>query len=149
MTWDYIAGFIDGEGSIVRRKRSYSIYISQTNQQVLVEICNFIGRGHVYPISKRKAHWKDAWMYIAGANEDTYYILSHVSNRLIVKKEHASNVLSNIEKRSSEIKEQKLVLERRIREAKRLRQLGWSYRKIGKKLNTDWGYVRRLILYSK
>jgi len=146
MTWDYIAGFIDGEGSITKRKKSYNIYISQTNRQALEEICAFAGRGYVYSLAKRKAHWRDAWLYSAGNNRNTLYILSHVVDKLIVKKEQAQKALNELTARIKEIDDERRLKESRIRRARVLRDEGWSYRKIARELKTDFGYVRRLVL---
>lgn len=146
MTWEYIAGFIDGEGSIVKRKWVYNLYISQTNFEVLEEIRKFAGRGFVYSLGKRKSHWKDAWLYSAGGGKNTYYILSHVVNNLIVKKELALLVLDEMKLRLENISTAKNLKNERIRKAKLLRLKKWSYRKIGKELGTDFGYIRRIIL---
>ena len=148
MTWEYIAGFIDGEGSITKRKRSYNIYISQANRKVLEKIRDFIGRGYVYPLTKRKAHWKNAWLYSAGSAENTHYLLSHIVDKLTVKKERALRGLDELTVRITEIENGKKIKRERIRKAKILRKKGWSYRKIGKELNTDWGYIRRLLIVN-
>ncbi len=146
MSWDYIAGFIDGEGSIVKKNRSYMVNISQTNQEVLECIRSFTGKGHVYPIRKRKAHWKDAWLYNSGNAKNTYDILLHVVDKLIVKRELASRGLRELELRLAERETMKHLKAERIRRSKYLRKQGWTYRQIGKELGTDWGYARRLIL---
>src|SRR3989344_2928486 len=148
MTWDYVAGFVDGEGSIVKRRKTYNIYVSQTNKEVLERICKFTGRGYVYPLTKRKDHWKNAWLYSAGRNKDTHYILSHIADKLIVKRELASQVLREIKVWSIETKKREMLKIVRIKKARAFRRVGWSYRKIGEKLGIDWGYARRLILFS-
>lgn len=146
MTWEYIAGFIDGEGAIVKRKLAYNLYISQTNFEVLDEIRKFAGVGLIHAIGKRKSHWKDAWMYNAGGARGTYHILSNVVDHLIVKRAWAITVMDKLEARLREIDQEKNLKIRRIRQAKLLRQQGLTYRKIAKLLGTDHGYVRRLVL---
>src|SRR3989338_2174684 len=105
MTWDYIAGFIDGEGSIVKRKRVYNLLISQTQFEVLEEIRKFIGCGLVHALGRRKSHWKDAWLYNAGGGKNTYYILENVANKLIVKRDLAIRVLHELKLRLQETEE--------------------------------------------
>ena len=146
MNWDYIAGFIDGEGSIIRRKRVFNVIISQTNFEVLEQIRKFIGRGYVYPIKKRKAHWKNAWIYSAGGSREVYYVLSFVAHRLVVKKDLAFRALSELQERLAEVKREKRLRTNRLKKGKAFRAQGLTYREIGKKLNADFGYIRRLIL---
>ena len=146
MNWDYIAGFVDGEGSIIRLKRSFNVVISQTNFKVLDEIRRFIGNGYVYSLTKRKVHWKDAWIYNTGGSRETYYLLSFIAPRLVVKKNLAFQALNELKKRFSEIEDEKRLRARRLREGKVLRKKGLTYRAIGRKLNADFGYIRRLIL---
>ena len=149
MTWEYIAGFIDGEGTIVRRKRVFNLYISQTNFEVLDEIKKFVGSGSIYSIDKRKPHWKEAWLYNAGGGRGTYYILLHVVDHLIVKRAWAREVLKSLEVRFRELAGVASLKQERIRKAKLLRARGWTYRKIAKLLGTDFGYIRRLVLLGK
>src|SRR3989344_2656037 len=40
MTWDYIAGFFDGEGSLVHNGEGFRILIPQTHEGVLLVIKN-------------------------------------------------------------------------------------------------------------
>lgn len=149
VTWDYIAGFVDGEGSIVRRKRVYNIYITQTNFQVLKEIRDFVGCGSVYKITKRKNHWKEAWLYNAGGGRNTYHILLRITDRLIVKKDLALQVISELKSRLKDLEKAKNLKEERIKKARLLRRKKWTYRKIAKELGTDFGYIRRLVLSAK
>ncbi len=146
MTWDYIAGFIDGEGSIVKRRNVYNIHIPQTHFGVLSEIREFTKCGYVYHISKRQAHWKEAWIYSAGGMKNTCYILKKVVKTLVVKKELADRAIREIEGRIQEIETRDVLRKSRIKRAGELRTKGWAYRKIALELNTDFGYVRRLLL---
>ena len=146
MTWEYIAGFVDGEGSIVKRKQIYNLYISQTNFEVLEEIRKFVGCGYIYAIGKRKSHWKDAWLYNAGGGQNTYRILSKVIDNLIVKRRLALQVLNKLKIRLADVEAGKALREKRFRKARLLRQKKWSYRRIGKELGADFGYIRRILL---
>ena len=120
MNWDYIAGFVDGEGSIVKRKKGYNLLISQTNAEVLENIRDFVGSGYVYALAKRKRHWRDAWLYSAGGYKETHFMLTHIVDKLIVKKEEALAAINELEVRLSEAQKIRALRERRIQEAKKL-----------------------------
>jgi len=45
MTWDYIGGFIDAEGTIYRWRHLYRVSIVNTNKEVLEKIRAFVGYG--------------------------------------------------------------------------------------------------------
>lgn len=149
MTWEYIAGFVDGEGSIVKRKLAYNLYISQTDFEVLEKIRRFTGVGVIYEVDQRRPNWKQAWLYNAGGLYGTYHVLSHIIDHLIVKRDWAIYVLGELKTRIAEINQQKALKLERIERAIHLRSQGWTYRQIAKELKTDHGYVRRLVLSKK
>lgn len=146
MDWKYIAGFFDGEGSISHNGSGYRLTISQTNEEVLEAIRAFTKTGKVLSITKRKPHWKDSWVYNISKQKDIEKFLLKISPNLIVKKPLALKVLLNLKKivKNQTIRERK---SNSIRQKSRiLRKKGYSYRQIGKTLNIDWGYARRLTL---
>lgn len=150
MNWNYIAGFFDGEGTVNRCENDrYKIGITQTNKAVLEEIQQFSGLGYIHRIKKRKSHWKDAWLYYISKQEDVYKFLSRISNKSIVKRKTIIKILPELKGKIERMKKQKIKIVERKRVAKHLREIGFSYRKIGKKLRIDWGYARRLILNLK
>lgn len=148
MTWDYIAGFLDGEGSIINKNRGFAISISQANKNVLEKIKKFAHIGHVYKVAKRKQHWKNSWIYTITNYNDTFDFLCKIKNKLVVKKSKAQYAINALKIILSDKQKKMRRRNFRIKEAKKLRKNGDSYREIGKKLNTDWGYVRRLIKFS-
>jgi len=148
MDWRYIAGFFDGEGSIVMVPvRRHRIFITQTNEEVLRRIQAFTGVGSVVPITKRKKHWKDAWIYYVAKGENVLSFLRGVKPYLIVKKQLTVQTIRNLEITERQRKRKKRMLESRIIKAKALRKQGFAYRKIGKILGIDFGYARRLIKF--
>lgn len=149
MTWKYIAGFFDGEGSISPNGKGFRVTIPQANEEILNKIYNFAGYGHVMKLKKRKAHWKDAWLYYIARKEDIYKFLKKVVPYLILKRKMAYRVIFQLRKDLLEMKRKKEIHRKRKSRAKLLREKGWSYRKIGKKLGIDWGYARQLILDLK
>jgi len=146
MNWYYIAGFFDGEGALTHNGKGYRIYIAQANEEVLINIQGFLKSGHIIKIKKRKIHWKDSWVFYISKQEDVYSFILHITPYLIVKKQLVNRVLPALKKNMKIQHQKKLVLEKRKKLAKELRNKGLSYRTIGRKLSIDWGYARRLIL---
>jgi len=146
MAWSYIAGFFDGEGSLVHNKKGFRIFITQTNQEVLEKIKTFTNFGYVIKISKRKPHWKDSWLYFIAKQEDIYQFLISTSSLLIVKKELILKAIPQLKDALFKQQQRKKKFYRRIKMSKKLREKGYSYRKIGKILKIDFGYARRLSL---
>lgn len=146
MTWNYIAGFFDGEGSITNNKKGYRITLPQTNLEVLTEIKEYIGCEHLFKETKRKDHWKDNWVYYIAKQEDILFFLKKICNALIVKKKEAEAVIQILRENVNKMKaceKQRIAIERK---AKELRKEGMAYREIGKRLGIDFGHARRIIL---
>ena len=145
MTWDYVAGFIDGEGCILAKRKGYALRISQTNFEVLNSILKFTGKGYVNPIKKRKPHWKDAWIYDSGGYEHTYFLLINVVDKLIVKKQEAEHAIEVLKDRIEFLQQRDKEVREKAKKVAELRNKGWTYREIGKELNHDFSYMRRLL----
>ncbi len=149
MDWSYVAGFIDGEGSITRNgDTDYRITIPQTNQEVLETIKTFSGVGNICKVRKRKSHWKESWIYAVAKQEDVLVFLRNVYPRLIVKRGIVRRLIPVVADIVSAQRKKRLNLQKNIERSKFLRGKGLSYRAIGKKLKIDHGYVRRLILFG-
>ena len=146
ISWQYIAGFFDGEGSISRVGNWYRIIISQTHYEVLAAIRLFAQVGHVAKLTKRQAHWKDAWIYYIAKQKDVALFLRGIAPYLIVKRQYVIPILSAVDKLVTQQNSRERIARNRKRQAKILRQRGYSYRKIGRVLGIDWGYARRIIL---
>lgn len=149
MDWSYIAGFFDGEGSLNHKKNLYRVCITQTDFDVLKAIQEFSLVGYVVVITKRKSHWKDAWLYYIASQKDVYLFLKNIQDKLYVKKELVRTCLPKIEKNIENIQRKKALHVHRTIEAVRLRKKGFTYRAIGKQLQIDFGYARRLLLASE
>ena len=149
MDWKYIAGFFDGEGSITQTQGRHRLYITQANLEVLELIKAFVGYGKVSPITKRKNHWKDAWVYFIGDMHQVQQFLEGILPYLIVKKDKAKNAIVEIRLRIDRIDKAQELKTRKMQQAVALRQQGLTYRAIGQILKTDWGYVRHLIKGTK
>lgn len=146
MSWQYIAGFFDGEGSLGHNGKGYRITISQTNFPVLKTIQDFAGFGNIFKNRKRKSHWKESWVYYIARQEEVYIFIKNVLPFIIVKKDLAAKVMPTLSLTVKNHQQQIINRLRIIREAKLLRSQGLTYRKIGIKLSIDWGFARRIIL---
>ncbi|MFA6135907.1 MAG: LAGLIDADG family homing endonuclease [Candidatus Paceibacterota bacterium] len=146
MKWEYIAGFFDGEGCISHNGKGYRIAISQTNQEVLDGIVKFSKVGYVCKITKRKSHWKDSWIYYISKQDDVLYFLKRIFDYLIVKNAIAKKVIPELSKYAKKRNVKISVMEHKKAKALEMRTSGASYREIGKQLNLDWGYVRRILI---
>ena len=149
VSWSYIAGFVDREGSFVKYgETDYRISIPQTNEKVLTEIQRFTKSGNICKARKRKEHWKESWIYTVARQEDVLKFLRSIYPYLIVKINLARTLIPIVAKIVSAQRKKRLNLQKNIKTCKLLRCKGLSYRAIGKKVKIDHGYVRRLILFS-
>ncbi|MFA4872701.1 MAG: LAGLIDADG family homing endonuclease [Patescibacteria group bacterium] len=146
MSWNYIAGFFDGEGSVTHNGKGFRIHIPQTHLRVLQKIQDFIGTGHIAVVTKRKAHWKDNWLFYIAKQKDVKLFLQQVKPFVHVKKEHVFKALKAIQPLVDRQDARLKLAEYRKKRALELRNKDYSYRKIGKVLGIDWGYARRLTL---
>lgn len=146
MTWQYIAGFFDGEGSISYNGKGYRLTISQSHYTVLKQIHTFTGVGHIFKVTKRQAHWKDSWVYSISKQSDIVLFLKQIKPYLVVKKGLVVDILPKLLKQTK-IHENRLLKSKFLQKsAKELRKDHLSYREIGKRLNIDFGHARRLTM---
>lgn len=146
MTWEYIAGFFDGEGSITNNKKGFRITIAQANFEVLEQIKNFTGIGNIFKNKKRENHWKESWVFYIAKQNDVLLFLTHVKPYLIVKSKQTKQTIPQLAIKVANIDKKKKARQARITQAKKYRKDGLTYREIGKKMNIDFGYARRIIL---
>lgn len=147
MTWQYIAGFYDGEGSLIRHGRGHGFraLIPQTNYEVLASIQSFTKVGYIFRVHKRKSHWKESWVYGVSRQKDLRQFLKNIHPYCIVKKKKIEYALPVIQKNLAEDRSRVRLRERRFNAARGMRQSGYTYRQIGRKLEVDFGYIRRLL----
>lgn len=148
MNWKYVAGFFDGEGSILHSPKGFRIAIPQTNLEVLRKIQEFTGVGNVIAVTKRQIHWKDSWVYYIAKQRDIHFFLKHILPYVIVKSDGTAQAIPRlaeiVKKQNTRIRRSRIITQK----AKELRKRKLTYRAIGKKLKIDWGYARRIILYK-
>ncbi|MEK6906531.1 MAG: LAGLIDADG family homing endonuclease [Nanoarchaeota archaeon] len=99
MNWDYLAGFIDGEGSIIISPPRIRLYISNTNREVLEKIRNFVNCGKVYEINmkNRNKKWNNQYCWTICSHKDVLKILINLRGKLVVKKEVCEKAIIYIE----------------------------------------------------
>jgi len=118
VTYDYVAGFVDGEGSISiaaekhRNKRNIAfrpmLSVSNTHRGVLDEIRDFLSTGRVHLHRRRdEKHRQSYVLHVSGPGLLT--VLQELAPRLIVKRAQAEVVIEFMQRR-------KLLRTRRIGE---------------------------------
>jgi hypothetical protein len=97
----YIAGLIDGEGSISYTRKHPKVMVYNTSKELMEWIQKTLGFGTVCLDVKRKRNnkWKLCYMYEATNFHDIYALLSRVLPYLKLKKEKALNTLKLIERK--------------------------------------------------
>jgi len=128
MTNEYIAGFFDGEGTIIITKNKVRPAMTQTNESVLLQIKEFVGVGCVTKLKKRKPQHKDAWGYFITGNDGALILLKRIEPFLIVKKDRAITAINILEAYFEKINKRK----EDIKQAVGLIKTGLSYREIEK-----------------
>lgn len=146
MGWQYIAGFFDGEGTISHNGKGFRLSIPQTSKTVLIDIRSFTSFGTICKVIKRKSHWKDSWIYYVAKQEELYRFLRHILPFTIVKRSKILTVLPKLQFIIKLQYERKNRHKLRLIKALRFRKQGLSYWRIGREMNLDRSYVRRLIL---
>ncbi len=138
MNWDYIAGFIDGEGSILINPPRVRIYISNTNKPILIEIKNFLKCGTIFDVKRKEnKNWSKQYMFVLSNHKDCLIVLQHLKNKLIIKKDkcqEAINYISNKRWQGDYLSKEELI---------KLKHL--SYRKIAKQLGVSHYCVFRYL----
>lgn len=98
MNWDYLSGFIDGEGSIIIKPPRVRLYISNTNKEILEKIKKFVKCGAVYEVKrKNKNKWRKQYGWTICHHKEVLRILKEIKDKLIIKKELCEKAISYIE----------------------------------------------------
>lgn len=130
MDWSYLAGFIDGEGSIViytKPRKRVIINIPNTHLESINEIKRFLKVGNVHTYKRGKDHWKPYSLYHISSHKEVKEILTNLLPYLIIKKQKALQAIKMIEE-TDWGNELKLDVEK----IRTLKKGGKSLREIGK-----------------
>ena len=96
MNWDYIAGFIDGEGSIIIKPPRIRIYISNNNKEILIAIQRFLKCGSIYKIKRTNKNWKEQFGWTICNHTHCLRILEELKDKLVVKKDKCNKAIRYI-----------------------------------------------------
>ncbi len=104
MNWDYIAGFFDGEGSIVKiATKSYRISFAQSDTNVLEVIANFLNEYgiHTWITYKQPTALtrKPEYQLAFSQSTSVRLFLKTIQDRIIVKKDLVNYALDNLTNR--------------------------------------------------
>ncbi len=146
MEWRYIAGFFDGEGSLGHNGKGFRITIPQANLEVLRAIQQYCDVGDIIKVTKRKPHWKDSWVYYISTQKEVYYFLQKIKPWVIVKHSLVERVLGELREYLKLVAIRKRLVKKRVERSIQLRRRGLTYREIGRRVEADHSYIRRLIL---
>jgi len=107
----YIAGLIDGEGTITLVKHGNKIYpevsITNTCKELIDWLKKTIGFGIVSEERKKNRKWKICYKYRVVSIAEVYSLLKEIEPYLIVKKQQALLVLKFIETLSNYVAKEK------------------------------------------
>ena len=147
MNWDYVAGFIDGEGSIIIKPPRVRMYISNTNKEVLEDIKKFVNCGSVFEVKRKlRGNWKKQYGWTVCFHQDVLRILKNLKDKLIIKQKLCEKAIFYIENK----RWQKYYLSKE--ELERWKHLG-SSRKIAQKLEVSQfsvlKYLKKYDLFEK
>ena len=99
ITWEYLAGFIDGEGSIKCYDSRPRLTIGQKNKEVLEAIQEFLATTWPYTSGKTKLTYsRGCWYLQLNAVGVVVHVIRGVLPHLIVKKEDALHALEVAER---------------------------------------------------
>ena len=100
LSLEYIAGLVDGEGSIGIINRMPSgrqhldpyLHINICHEEVLKQVKGTLGIGAIYKESRQSKGGLDCFMYACGSRTDIITVLSKLLPFLVVKKQAAQIV---------------------------------------------------------
>ena len=97
MNWSYLAGFIDGEGSIIIKPPRIRLYISNTNREILEKIKEFVKCGSIYEIKRRpNPKWSQQYGWTVCYHKDCLKILKSIRNKLMIKRQLCEEAIKYI-----------------------------------------------------
>ncbi len=137
-TIQWLAGYLEGEGSFVCKSSGVAIVAGSTDLDVLESIQKIFG-GSIYKIKTRQSHWKQAWRWqITGLQACDLAVelkdFMHLRRKIAIEK-----LIGQYENSPKYIK--KLEVERRTKSMLELRDNGLKHREIADKLHVERSIV--------
>lgn len=107
LSLEYIAGLVDGEGSIGIINRMVSnrayldpyIHISNCNKEILEQVKESLGVGNVYKEGRQTTGHRDAYLYACSSRATIETALTKLLPYLVIKKQLAEIVLEFVSNR--------------------------------------------------
>jgi len=98
MNWDYVAGFMDGEGSIIIKPPRVRLYISNTDKDVLDKICKFLKCGRVFEVKRKpNKNWSKQYGWTICDHNECLRVLKNLKGKFVVKKDKCKEAINYIE----------------------------------------------------
>lgn len=94
IVWSYVAGLIDGEGSITKHRKANVVYIYNTSSNLMEWLLSTIGGKVRYACHRNGRSPCHVW--IACSVRNVHYLLSRVIPFLVIKKDKANSVIAEI-----------------------------------------------------
>jgi len=132
MDWSYLAGFIDGEGSIIIKPPRVRLYIGNTHRGILEEIRDFVDCGKVYDINmeNKSKKWSKQYGWTIGNHLDVLRILEGLKGKLVVKKDLCEKAISYIKNKrwhNNYLSKEELIKYKELKSSRKLaKELGVS-----------------------
>ena len=106
----YIAGLIDGEGSVLkisygkgRVGYGWQVKVQMTDQAVIAWLGSFGGKTDDY--KPRQETWKHVYAWNVSRRRDVLYLLERIAPYMIVKRDRALEAIADIKSSASQSKE--------------------------------------------
>lgn len=134
ITYDWLAGYLEGEGSFIIQPNGQGIVVcaTSTDLDVLKAIQDKYG-GNLYKLKKREEHWKDCWRWQLRGKE-AYSLCKIIKHLLFSRRREKCLTLIENYQNSYTVKKQK-ELKLRAEKIKELKQEGLTHKAIAEKLN--------------
>ena len=142
MDWSYVAGFFDGEGSVIFTKNSIKLQFSNTDKQMLKKLHKFLGCGNIRFSYRNLDKWKPQGVLVVGKHEDVIPILDKLKDLCIIKKSKIKKAIDYYENKKWHY--QQIDMERLTK----LRNNGMSIRKIAEEMNLSRSTVHNRIRFG-
>ena len=126
----WLAGFLEGEGTFGIRKND-SVYISAASTDIdVLEYIKGIFEGSIYKVTKRKEHWKDAWVWTLTGNTAVKLYKKLLPRMASRRSERIDYVLTRHAKARLRQKAKKAYIYSRRERVKKLRKEGLTHQAI-------------------
>jgi hypothetical protein len=146
LTPEYLAGFFDGEGSLMRVTNSWRwrIAVTQATAGVLYDVRRMTGIGQVHRSKLRNSKWSPSWVYTVNRQRDVLRFLRLIAPHVIVKRGLIDTAVYEIEREMLRIRLRKEWL--RVRDARILerRFQGGPLGQLAREFRLSREHIRKL-----